>query len=71
MTGCMTVRLETIYLPLQQQQPPHTSPLQQHFSQQHTSPQQVQEHPLSAWTGTGFRNANGRMARAMDLNVMR
>jgi len=55
---------------LQQQHPPQSSPRQQHFSQQQASPEQVQEHAFSAWTTTGLRKANGRMARTMDLKVM-
>jgi len=39
--------------------------------QQQVSPQQVQEHAFWAWTATLLRKANGKIARAMDLKIMK
>ncbi len=59
------------YLPLQQQQPPQSSPLQQHFSQQQNSPQQSQHAPAAAGlAGAGLPPKNGKTVRTMDDNFM-
>lgn len=61
------------YFAWQQQQPPQSSPLQQHFSQQQLSPQQLQRHS-SAWAagGRAFRDVrrNGKAARTNDENFI-
>jgi hypothetical protein len=60
------------YFPLQQQHPPQSSPLQQHFSQQQLSPQQSQHGSAAMPCGLAFAGlrTNGNTARTMDDSFM-
>jgi hypothetical protein len=53
---------------LQQQQPPQSSPRQQHFSQQHAVPQCGQQ--SAAFVGAGLATKNANKVQAMDLKIM-
>jgi hypothetical protein len=61
------------YCARQQQQPPQSSPLQQHLSQAQDSPQQSQQaRAAGIFARGGLRlPRNGSTARTMDENVMK